>query len=196
MKGPPSLGRTLRAYRWDRPIPDSNPLRVESVRRSAGSRPGFVFPVAFSVALSGRCWCVSWASSGLLLPYNVIMVYTIAKENTTGKGGCPHVLTYEYKCDGTRPQYAAIDEAIRVVQFIRNKCLRKWMDERDVCKNDLQCYCAVLADTFQKLDGVTLQWHSTEHPGSNTASSTRFTRTASKIATVTASETCAASFRS
>src|SRR5438270_4128337 len=25
MKGPPSLGQTLRAYRWDRPMPDSNP---------------------------------------------------------------------------------------------------------------------------------------------------------------------------
>ena len=38
------------------------------------------------------------------------------------------MLTYEYKVDGTTKQYAAIDEAIRVVQFIRNKCLRLWMD--------------------------------------------------------------------
>ena len=29
-----------------------------------------------------------------------------------------------------------------MVQFIRNKCLRLWMDERGVWKNDLQCYCA------------------------------------------------------
>src|SRR5713226_4575390 len=55
------------------------------------------------------------------------------------------MLVYEYKVDGTKQQYAAIDEAIRVVQFIRNKCLRKWMDERGVSKNDLQGYCAVLA---------------------------------------------------
>ena len=58
------------------------------------------------------------------------------------------MLTYEYKCEGTKQQYAAIDEAIRVVQFIRNKCLRKWMDERGVGSNDLQCYCAVLAAEY------------------------------------------------
>jgi putative transposase len=58
------------------------------------------------------------------------------------------MLTYEYKCEGSKQQYAAIEEAIRVVQFIRNKCLRKWMDERGVFKNDLQCYCAVLAQEY------------------------------------------------
>ena len=58
------------------------------------------------------------------------------------------MLTYEYKLDGTNQQYAAIDEAIRVVQFIRNKCLRKWMDERGVRSNDLQCYCAELAHEY------------------------------------------------
>src|SRR5450755_3475370 len=58
------------------------------------------------------------------------------------------MLIYEYKLDGSRQQYAAIEEAIRVVQFIRNKCLRKWMDERGISKNDLQCYCAVLAHEY------------------------------------------------
>ncbi|GHO79402.1 transposase [Ktedonobacter sp. SOSP1-85] len=57
------------------------------------------------------------------------------------------MLIYEYKLDGTKAQYAAIDEAIRIVQFIRNKCLRLWMDEH-ATKNDLQCYCAVLAKAF------------------------------------------------
>ena len=38
------------------------------------------------------------------------------------------MLTYEYKLDGKPTQYAAIDEGIRVMQFIRNKCLRAWMD--------------------------------------------------------------------
>ena len=55
---------------------------------------------------------------------------------------------YEYKLDGSKRQYAAIDEAIRVVQFIRNKCLRLWMDERGISKNGLQCYCAVLAKEY------------------------------------------------
>ena len=58
------------------------------------------------------------------------------------------MLTYEYKLDGTVQQYAAIEEAIRITQFIRNKCLRKWMDERGVSQNDLLCYCAVLASEY------------------------------------------------
>ncbi|HEY6407163.1 MAG TPA: transposase, partial [Ktedonobacteraceae bacterium] len=58
------------------------------------------------------------------------------------------MLIYEYKVDASTKQYAAIDEAIRIVQFIRNKCLRLWMDERAISKNDLQCYCAVLAQAY------------------------------------------------
>ncbi len=57
------------------------------------------------------------------------------------------MLIYEYKVDGTKRQYAAVDEAIRVVQFIRNKCLRLWMDEH-ATKNDLQGYCALLAKEY------------------------------------------------
>src|SRR5215469_7136348 len=55
------------------------------------------------------------------------------------------MLIYEYKLDGNTQQYQAIDEAMRIVQFIRNKCLRKWMDGRGISRNDLQGYCAVLA---------------------------------------------------
>jgi putative transposase len=58
------------------------------------------------------------------------------------------MLIYEYKVQGNTRQYAAIDEAIRVTQFIRNKCLRLWMDTRKIGKNDLQCYCAVLAKEY------------------------------------------------
>src|SRR5215469_11038688 len=58
------------------------------------------------------------------------------------------MLIYEYKLDGNTQQYQAIDEAIRIVQFIRNKCLRKWMDGRGVSRNDLQGYCAVLAREY------------------------------------------------
>ncbi len=57
------------------------------------------------------------------------------------------MLIYEYKVAGTTTQYAAIDEAIRVVQFIRNKCVRKWMDDH-ATKHDLQVYCAVLAREY------------------------------------------------
>jgi|SRR5690242_14292172 len=58
------------------------------------------------------------------------------------------MLIYEYKVNGNQQQYAAIDEAIRVTQFIRNKCVRRWMDVRGTSKNDLQCYCAVLAQEY------------------------------------------------
>jgi len=58
------------------------------------------------------------------------------------------MLIYEYKLDGNTAQYAVIDEAIRVVQFIRNKCVRLWMDTRGISKNDLQCYCAELAKEY------------------------------------------------
>ena len=55
------------------------------------------------------------------------------------------MLILDYKLRTTKAQAAAIDEAIRTVQFIRNKCLHKWMDGRGVGDNDLQVYCAQLA---------------------------------------------------
>ena len=58
------------------------------------------------------------------------------------------MLVYEYKLDGNQKQFQAIEEAIRVVQFIRNKCLRLWMDGERVSQNDLQTYCAVLAREY------------------------------------------------
>src|SRR5215469_16960888 len=58
------------------------------------------------------------------------------------------MLVYEYKVRGTPQQYAAIEEAIRIVQFIRNTCLRTWMDGWGVSKNDLQCLCAQLAQDY------------------------------------------------
>jgi putative transposase len=38
------------------------------------------------------------------------------------------MLVLEYKVKAKPKQYKAIEEAIRTVQFIRNKCLRHWMD--------------------------------------------------------------------
>jgi len=70
------------------------------------------------------------------------------------------MLIFEYKVDGTKQQDAAIDEAIRIVQFMRNKCLRKWMDERAVSKNDLQCYCATLAKAYPWESSSGLMWDS------------------------------------
>ena len=58
------------------------------------------------------------------------------------------MLIYDYKLRTNQAQQQAIDEAIRTVQFIRNKCLRKWMDERGIGDNDLQVYCAQLAQEY------------------------------------------------
>nr|BBH87512.1 transposase [Thermosporothrix sp. COM3] len=58
------------------------------------------------------------------------------------------MLISEYKLDGSKAQFAAIEEAIRTTQFIRNKCVRLWMDARGVSRNDLQRSCAVLARQF------------------------------------------------
>lgn len=55
------------------------------------------------------------------------------------------MLILDYKLRVNKAQAAAIDEAIRTVQFIRNKCLRLWMEGRGVGDNDLQVYCAQLA---------------------------------------------------
>jgi putative transposase len=69
-------------------------------------------------------------------------------ERKKEKGCTRAMLIYEYKLDGTPTQYAATREAIRVVQFIRNKALRLWMDTRGTGKNDLQCLCAQLAKDY------------------------------------------------
>ena len=74
-----------------------------------------------------------------------MMYNQYSRERTKGQEA---MLIYEYKVAGTKRQYAAIDEAIRVVQFIRNKCLRLWMDEQGVSKNDMQCYCSQLAHEY------------------------------------------------
>ncbi len=58
------------------------------------------------------------------------------------------MLLYEYKLRLSPAQQAAIDEAIRTTQFIRNKALRLWMDGRGVSANDLQLLCARLAQEY------------------------------------------------
>ncbi|MFB2880541.1 RNA-guided endonuclease InsQ/TnpB family protein [Floridanema aerugineum] len=47
--------------------------------------------------------------------------------------------------NGTPEQYHLLDEAIITAQFVRNKCVRYWMDNKGTTRNDLQKLCAVLA---------------------------------------------------
>ena len=56
------------------------------------------------------------------------------------------MLVLEYKVKGKQNQYQAIEEAIRTVQFVRNKCIRYWMD----------------APKSAKINGFALNKYSTE----------------------------------
>ena len=58
------------------------------------------------------------------------------------------MIVLEYKIKGKQKQFQAIDEAIRTGQFVRNKALRYWMDNRGVNKYDLNKYSAVVAKEF------------------------------------------------
>jgi putative transposase len=58
------------------------------------------------------------------------------------------MLALEFKAYGKPKQFSAIDDAIRTVQFIRNKCIRLWMDEPKTGKYDLSKYSAALAKEF------------------------------------------------
>ena len=59
------------------------------------------------------------------------------------------MLVLEYKVKAKKIQYRAIDEAIRTTQFIRNKCLRFWMDNHGAGKYDLNKHCKKLAEEFE-----------------------------------------------
>jgi putative transposase len=56
------------------------------------------------------------------------------------------MLVFEAKLQGTAAQYGRLDEAIRTGLFIRNSCLRYWLDGHGKSRNDLNRYCKVLAD--------------------------------------------------
>ncbi|NEO90941.1 MAG: transposase [Moorea sp. SIO3G5] len=58
------------------------------------------------------------------------------------------MIVLEFKAKGKPSQYSAIDEAIRTVKFIRNSCIRLWMDNKGISKNDLSKYSKILAKEF------------------------------------------------
>jgi len=47
------------------------------------------------------------------------------------------MLVFEFKAKGKTTQYSAINEAILTAQFVRNKCIRYWMDNEGVGQKDL-----------------------------------------------------------
>ncbi|MGB8688851.1 MAG: transposase, partial [Microcoleus sp.] len=67
------------------------------------------------------------------------------------------MLVFEFKAYGKSNQIAAVNEAIRTAQFVRNSCLRYWMDNQKIDKYDLNKYCAVLARDFPFADELNSQ---------------------------------------
>jgi putative transposase len=62
------------------------------------------------------------------------------------------LLVLEYKVKAKKLQYLAIEEAIKTTQFIRNKCLRYWMDAPKEMKIDrfaLNKYSTELRNEFK-----------------------------------------------
>ena len=58
------------------------------------------------------------------------------------------MIVLEFKAKGKTTQYAAIDEAIKTAQFVRNKCIRYWMDNRGVGQKELYRYNTALRAEF------------------------------------------------
>ncbi|NEO75765.1 MAG: transposase [Moorea sp. SIO4G3] len=58
------------------------------------------------------------------------------------------MIILEFKAYGKKAQYQSIDEAIRTTKFVRNSCLRLWMDNKGLSKYDLNKYCKTLAKNF------------------------------------------------
>ncbi|HAX74920.1 MAG TPA: transposase [Cyanobacteria bacterium UBA11372] len=58
------------------------------------------------------------------------------------------MIVYSFKVKGKIEQYRKVDEAIRTFQFIRNKALAFWMDNRGVKLSQLSKLSAVLAKEF------------------------------------------------
>lgn len=70
------------------------------------------------------------------------------------------MIVLEFKARANKAQSNSIDEAIRTAQFVRNKALRYWMDNRGTGKYDLNKLCKTLAQEFpfaKKLNSMARQ---------------------------------------
>jgi putative transposase len=61
---------------------------------------------------------------------------------------------YEFKVYPKASQIVAIEEAIRTAQFVRNKVLRYWMDNRGVGKTEMFRYNTLLRKEFKFVDDL------------------------------------------
>ena len=64
------------------------------------------------------------------------------------------MFVYEYKVNPKPSQKIAIDEAIRTHQFVRNKVLRYWIDNRGVGKTEMFRYNTALRKEFEFVEDL------------------------------------------
>ncbi|MBE9230008.1 transposase [Phormidium sp. LEGE 05292] len=64
------------------------------------------------------------------------------------------MIVLEFKAKGKTTQYIAIDEAIRTSQFVRNKAVRHWMDNKGVGQKDLYRLSKILRQEFPFVKGL------------------------------------------
>jgi putative transposase len=62
------------------------------------------------------------------------------------------MIVLEFKTYPNERQILAIEEAVRITQFLRNKCLRYWEDNQKIKPYDLNKHTAVLAKEFKFAD--------------------------------------------
>jgi putative transposase len=58
------------------------------------------------------------------------------------------LLVFEAKLEGTKQQYERLDEAIRTARFVRNSCIRYWINNKGIGKYELTAYYAILGKEF------------------------------------------------
>src|SRR5919202_1198489 len=93
------------------------------------------------------------------------------------------MIVLEAKLKGTDGQYRILDEVLRTARFVRNSCLRYWMDNPGKDKYDLNNYCTVLAKQYpwaKKLNSMARQ-ASAERAWSAIARFTRFVKPKSQV---------------
>jgi len=64
------------------------------------------------------------------------------------------LFVYEFKVNPKPTQIVAIEEAIRTAQFVRNKVLRFWMDNRGAGKTEMFRYNTLLRKEFKFVDDL------------------------------------------
>lgn len=55
------------------------------------------------------------------------------------------MIVFEAKLEGEKQQYEKLDEAIRTARFIRNSCIKYWMETKGIGRYELSAYCKVLS---------------------------------------------------